>query len=93
MLIYSETGKVIGKVEGETFKKTGIILKINNSIGLDRSIFEQLQNLKIKKIETKIKGTKNIYEIDLDKFGQLATEMNFGWGKQLFVGLAFWGKI
>lgn len=94
--IYADTGKVVGSVVGDTFRKTVIgsqhFLRQPPAIASDVSALMQAERAGAAWVEVLDKETKTIYRATIELIRTNGLEIKRGYGKQLALPMAWWTK-
>ncbi len=94
--VFSETGRVIGKVEQGTFKKTvqgsKHFLHTPPAIGFDVYALEQAQQAGAVMVQVYDKETRITYRASMQQVWELGVKLNRGYGRQIALPLSLWEK-
>ncbi len=94
--VFSETGRVIGKVEHDTFKKniqgSKHILHTPPAIGFDVYALEQAEQAGAVRVQVYDKETRTTYRATMRQVWELGVKLNRGYGRQIALPLSAWEK-
>lgn len=96
VVIYSDSGKAVGRVYGDTFKKSIVgskhLLKKPPAIAFDVSTLEQAIQAGASRVEVFDKENQAVYRTTIKNVKENGLKFNRGFGEQIALPIGKWGR-